>query len=77
MTTTESGAGSEHDRAVGGGPVGWLHTYKKTGASSLATYPIDMNIAYNKERWECVALYTAPAAVQTPEPVYGVAGGDA
>ena len=63
MTTTESGAGSEHGRAVGGGPVGWLHTYKKTGASSLATYPIDMNLAFNRERWECVALYTAPASV--------------
>ncbi|AWD92448.1 hypothetical protein [Xanthomonas phage Carpasina] len=41
-------------------PVGWLHTYKKTGASSLATYPIDMDLAFNRERWECVALYTAP-----------------
>ncbi|WNL50895.1 hypothetical protein Murka_0059 [Xanthomonas phage Murka] len=68
MKTTESGAGSEHHRAVGGGPVGWLHTYKKTGESSLATYPIDMNIAYNKERWECVALYAARQPVVV-EPV--------
>ncbi|ACE75772.1 P32 [Xanthomonas phage phiL7] len=49
---------------VGAEPAGWLHTYKKTGESSLATYPVDMNLAFNRERWECVALYAAPAAVQ-------------
>ncbi|ASL02164.1 hypothetical protein XcvCFBP7113P_19050 [Xanthomonas citri pv. vignicola] len=46
----------------GVGPVAWRHTSKCTRESRLEVYPINMDVAYNRENWECEPLYTAPPA---------------